>query len=155
MHGTLCVLVLWSCAFIVGGCGESPAPTHAEYGRELRAATAQLDSQTQALGAARAHSSPAADVARIRTVQARLRATARSLKVVEPSPDLRREHAALVSAVRDMAAAVDTLIEAEQLASTNPARAQVLLRAFASDDSLPRVQAAAAKITRAGVDAGL
>jgi hypothetical protein len=60
-----------------------------------------------------------------------------------------------VAGVRDMADAVDLLIEAQEAAETDPALAKQRARAFASDDSFKRVQAAAAELSDAGVDAGL
>jgi hypothetical protein len=151
--GTFLCMFLAASLFIAG-CGASAEPTKADYGAALRKVTSQLGALTGELGAAPKQSSTTARVARLKEVQLGVRRAGTQLRDITPPSSLATAHRDLVRAVQDMAGAVDLLIRAEQVVGTDPAAATKLLRRFSSDDSLPRVQAAAARITRAGVDAG-
>lgn len=148
-------------AVIAGGCGggSDDPPTNAEYGAELRRAMADLEEAYGVAGAAGNDPSPgssaAVSVARLHRSQVALRDAADRLDEIEASSGLADEHDDLVAGVRDMAHAVDLLIDAEQLADTDPAQAKRLAREFGSDDSFARVSRAAGRIADAGVDTGL
>ncbi|MCW2972736.1 MAG: hypothetical protein JWN72_1009 [Thermoleophilia bacterium] len=149
--GAACLVLA---TLVVAACGSSGSATTAAYGEELRAATANLTDLSTDLTAATGAGSPAQRVTRLKSIQLGLRETGNELSDVDPPTNLEKAHADLVAGVRDMADAVDDLVQAEQLAGTDPERAKLLLRRFASDDALPRVEAAAASISKAGVDAG-
>jgi hypothetical protein len=155
MRRAAVVLVAVSVAALVAaGCGGSDEPTNAEYGEQLRDAMADVEA---AYGAtADTPSGEGGDaVEQLRTTQVGLRDAGNRLADVTPPADLQDEHDALVAGVRDMADAVDKLVEAQDLAERDPARARALAREFASDDSFASVEAAASAIQDAGVDAGL
>jgi hypothetical protein len=139
---------------VAAGCGGSKPVSHEAYGTALRGATADLGGLTTDLAAAMKTSSPAKEIAQLHAIQLGLRTTGTNLQAVTPSPDLKAAHGELVAGVQDMADAIDLLVQAERLQASSPAKAQAALRKFAADPALPRVQAAAAKITKAGVDAG-
>ncbi|MBC7461393.1 MAG: hypothetical protein H7287_08520 [Thermoleophilia bacterium] len=148
------VQLLAACTIALTGCGSSGSVSTSAYGGELRAATSNLADLSTDLTAATATGSPEQRATRLHAIQLGLRETGNQLDEVTAPAGLAKTHAELVAGVRDMADAIDDLVQAEQLVATDPERAKVLLRRFASDDSLPRVEAAAAKITKAGVDAG-
>jgi hypothetical protein len=148
---------LVACTVLAVGCGGQREVTDAAYGKQLRAATSGLDGVSGAISEATQPSkvSVAERVAQVRSIQLGLRESGNELADVTPPDDLRDDHDQLVQGVRDMADAIDLLIQAEELSVTNPQRATTLLRQFATDPSLARVQEAATNITKAGVDAGL
>ena len=142
---------------MLAGCGGTHEVTKSEYGTELRAATSGLDGVSGDISRATAPSKLTTQqrIAQIRSIQLGLRESGNELADVTPPAHLRDEHEQLVSGVRDMADAVDLLIRAEQLSERDPARATALLRRFATDPSLARVQEATTRIAKAGVDAGI
>lgn len=157
--GTVAFLVLW--ALLAVSCGSAEVTTE-EYGAELRGAMTDLE---QAYGDASeavlarnaddASATVAETVAELRRSQLALRDAGNRLDEITPPEALAEDHESLVAGVRDMADAVDLLIEAQESAETDPKRAQQLAREFATDESFGRVEAAAASIEDAGVDAGL
>jgi hypothetical protein len=94
-------------------------------------------------------------VSDLRESQVALRDAANRLDEIEPPTDLADTHDQLVAGVRDMADAVDLLIQAQEVAEQDPAKAKSLARQFGQDDSFERVEAAAAGLADAGVDVGL
>lgn len=142
-----------------GGASDEPA-TKAEYERELRSTMDDLEAAYGQAGAAvdtksSGERSVGDVVAELRTSQIALRDAGNRLDQVVPPESLAATHAELVAGVRDMADAVDLLIDAQEAMEADPAEARRLARQFAADDSLKRVTAAAAKLSDAGVDAGL
>ncbi len=150
----LALLAVIIMAAIAAGCGGSDEPTNDEYGAQLRDAMADVEAAYGATTGA-----PGTDggdaVEQLRTTQVGLRDAGNRLADVTPPADLRDEHDALVAGVRDMADAVDKLVQAQELATSDPTRARALARQFASDGSFASVEAAASAIQDAGVDAGL
>ncbi|MCB0879723.1 MAG: hypothetical protein KDC46_12195 [Thermoleophilia bacterium] len=152
-------MAVW--AMLATSCGSTEV-TKAEYGKQLRSAMAELE---DAYGDTAAATTPAAGgdagtatprtVDDLRSSQLALRDAANRLDAITPPAELANDHDALVQGVRDMADAVDLLIEAQQQAESNPEQAKKLARQFASDDSFGTVEAAASRIQSAGVDAGL
>lgn len=149
-------------ALSLAGCGGDGAVTKAEYERELRSTMDELEeAYGSAAGAVmernadNATKSVADVVSELRTAQIALRDAGNRLEEIEPPTEIEDTHEELVAGVRDMADAVDLLIEAQELADRDPAGARQLAREFASDDSFQRVEAAAGHIEEAGVDAGL
>lgn len=142
-------------ALLMGGCG---SVSKQEYGKELRSTMGDLESSYgDAIGQAgggRGGATPT-DPAKLGTAQLALRDAATRLDEIDPPNDLRDEHRELVAGVRDMASAVSLLIKANELADSDPAKARKLTAKFAADDSFRRVGDAAARLDRAGVDAGL
>lgn len=147
-------------AALVASCGSGEV-TNEQYGRELRGA---MDDLEAAYGDAGAAATPSANakapdvketVRRLEVAQIALRDAGNKLDAIEAPPKLEKDHARLVRGVRDMADAVSLLIEAQQVAESDPARARTLAREFATDESFGTVEAAAAKLQEAGVDAGL
>lgn len=155
---TIACMALW--ALLAVSCGGSEV-TKEEYGRELRSAMADLETAWGDAGSAvepgkdTAETSTAQTVEDLRRSQLALRDAGNRLDDVVPPAQLRDDHDALVAGVRDMADAVDLLIQAQQAAETDPERAQQLAREFATDESFGTVEAAASNIEAAGVDAGL
>lgn len=155
----LAFLVLAGALLVAAGCGGGELTTQ-EYERELRRT---MDDLEDAYGRAGAALEPDANasrsvgdvIAQLRSAQVALRDAGSRLDAIEPPSEVSREHRELVAGVRDMADAVDLLIEAQEVAERDPERAQSLARRFATDDSFERVQAAAAELSEAGVDAGL
>ncbi|MCW2923707.1 MAG: hypothetical protein JWM98_1111 [Thermoleophilia bacterium] len=140
-------------ALLAVGCG---SVSKADYAKELRDTMGDLESSYgDAIGEAGGGNATPADAAKLRTAQLALRDAASRLDEIEPPEELRDEHHDLVQGVRDMADAVTLLVRATELADTNPTKARALTAKFASDDSFRRVGDAAARLDRAGVDAGL
>jgi hypothetical protein len=151
------LLVIAACWLGVASCaggGDSAAVSKASYGKQLRSTMADVE-QAYGKGADTKTETSAELVTRLQTLQIGLRDAANQLDEITPPTSLAAEHRKLVAGVRDMADAIDLRIEAEQVATSDPAKAKLLARQFASDDSFERVQAAAAAIDQAGVDAGL
>jgi hypothetical protein len=148
-------------AMLLATCGGTGGPaTKAEYERELRSTMDDLEAAYGQAGAAledrgAATRSVSAIVDDLRSAQVALRDAGNRLDEVEPPVELRSTHDELVAGVRDMADSVDKLIEAQEVAARDPKRAQQLAREFVEDDSFQRVEAAAAALSDAGVDAGL
>jgi hypothetical protein len=153
-------------AFVAGwavlavSCGSSEV-TREEYGSELRGAMGDLE---EAWGDTSGAVGPSAENARasteqtvddLRRSQLALRDAGNRLDSITPPQDLADDHDALVAGVRDMADAVDLLVDAQLAAESDPERAKELAREFATDESFGSVEAAAARIKQAGVDAGL
>lgn len=155
------VLMLLAAALLAtcGGASDEPS-SKAEYERELRAT---MDDLEAAYGEAGSAIEPGAGSTRsvgeivddLRASQVALRDAGNRLDELTPPEELADTHAELVAGVRDMADAVDLLIEAQESAEQDPARARQLARRFVTDESFDRVQAAAAELSDAGVDAGL
>jgi hypothetical protein len=156
------VALLLGCtgALLVAGCGDTPV-SREEYGRELRGAMTELEEAWGQTGGAVAPGQQTAAATTVETVgelrrsQLSLRDAGNRLAAITPPEELADDHEALIAGVRDMADAVDLLVEAQELAGSNPERARELAREFATDSSFARVEAAAARIEAAGVDAGL
>lgn len=154
--------VLVAVGVLAGACGGGGEVTKAEYERELRSTMDDLeDAYGSATGAVLARDAGDAPrsvgevVAELRSSQVALRDAGNRLDAIEPPAELTGTHQDLVAGVRDMADAVDLLIEAQEQAEADPARAQRVAKEFAADDSFQRVQAAAVELAEAGVDAGL
>lgn len=140
-------------AALLAGCG---SVSKAEYAKELRTTMGDLEaSYGDAIGEAGGGAATPADATKLRTAQLALRDAASRLDEIEPPEDLRDEHRDLVRGVRDMADSVSLLLRATELADSDPKQARALTAKFASDDSFRRVGDAAARLDRAGVDAGL
>jgi hypothetical protein len=158
----LLVAMLLVCAWglIAAGCGGAPV-SREEYGRELRGAMTELETAWGETGGAVAPGQQTAAATTVETVgelrrsQLSLRDAGNRLAAITPPEELADDHEALIAGVREMADAVDLLVEAQELAGSDPARARELAREFATDSSFTRVEAAAARIEAAGVDAGL
>lgn len=157
----LAAVLALAAAALLAGCGDDGPVSEEEYGRELRETMGQLEEaygtagdalSTQGSGGMR---SVGDIVAELRSAQVALRDAGNRLDGIEPPAGLADEHDDLVAGVRDMADAVDLLVEAQEVAGTDQRRAERLAREFASDDSFERVEAAAAALQQAGVDAGL
>lgn len=158
------LLALTATALLAAGCGGGDL-SEEEYGEQLRSTMAELEA---AYGTAGSAIDPEGSggggggtrsvgdvVEELRSTQVALRDAGNRLASIEPPTELGDEHDDLVAGVRDMADAVDLLIEAQEVAATNQRRAEQLAREFASDDSFDRVEAAAAALEEAGIDAGL
>lgn len=154
-------LLVAAAVLLAVSCGGTDPVTTDEYGAELRSAMGELE---EAYGDAGSAVAPDADnaadsveetVQKLRTSQLALRDAGNRIDAIEPPAQLADDHEALVAGVRDMADAVDLLIEAHQQAADNPAEARRLAREFATDESFGAVEAAASRIESAGVDAGL
>lgn len=153
----LAPLVLAAC----GGASDEPL-TKSAYEQKLQstmddleAAYGEAGAATSGGGGAKGERSVAQIVAELRTSQVALRDAGNRLDEITPPADLAATHDQLVAGVRDMADAVDLLIKAQETAEQDPAKAKQYARQFGADDSFERVQAAAAKLADAGVDAGL
>lgn len=147
-------------ALLAVSCGARTV-THEEYGRDLREAMADVEEAYGDTGDAVA---PAKDTAEattgqtiddLRTTQLALRDAGNRLDAIAAPTDLQDDHDALVAGVRDMADDIDLLVRAQQLAESDPAEAKRLAREFATSGSFGAVEAAASRIEKAGVDAGL
>ena len=153
--GLLCA---W--ALLAVSCGTREV-TKAEYGRQLDDTMADLEEAYGDAGSAvdssagSTASGTVGTVDELRRSQLAIRDAGNRLDEITPPDALAEDHDALVQGVRDMADAIDLLIEAQELAEEDPARATKLAREFATDDSFTRVEAAASRIESAGVDAGL
>lgn len=156
---TIAFVALW--ALLVASCGGTGEVTRSAYGTQLRSTMADLESAygdagaAVATGGARTTAAAKDPVQQLRTSQIALRDAGNRLDEIHPPKDLAADHRELVRGVRDMADAIDLLILAQQAADTDPKRASQLARRFATDPSFAKVQAAATKIEKAGVDAGL
>lgn len=154
------VLLVCTWGLLATSCGAEQV-TADEYERELQAAMDDLEAaygttgSAVAPGADQAAASTEATVQELRSSQIALRDAANRLSEITPPAEFVDDHEALVAGVRDMADAVDLLVEAQQVAVREPARARELAREFASDESFGAVEAAASRLTAAGVDAGL
>lgn len=154
------VLLVCVWALLAASCGSEPV-TRQEYARELQRAMDDLEAaygtagSAVAPGASQAAASTEETVQELRTSQVALRDAGNRLADIEPPAELAGEHDALVSGVRDMADAVDLLVEAQQSAEADPARARRLAREFAADESFGAVEAAASRLSAAGIDVGL
>lgn len=142
-----------------GGGSQEPS-TKAEYERELRATMDDLEAAYGQAGSAidgtaGSTRSVGEVVEDLRSSQVALRDAGNRLDEIVPPESLAETHDELVAGVRDMADNVDRLIDAQETAERDPARAKQLAREFVNDESFDRVQAAAAKLSDAGVDAGL
>ena len=142
-----------------GGASDEPL-TKSEYERELRTTMDDLEAAYgqagEAIGGTGGSTRTVGEVvADLRSSQVALRDAANRLDEIVPPTELADTHAELVAGVREMADNVDLLIEAQESAEQDPARARQLARDFVEDESFDRVQAAAAELSDAGVDAGL
>lgn len=164
------VVAAIACAIVVlGGCGtDDTRPTRAEYGRQLRATMHQLEAaygdalagspgSASGTGATPPATSDAERVEQLERTRTALTDAAERLNDLQPPEDLASAHDDLVRGVRAMAIDVDDLVEAQRVAKSDPARARQLTRGFATSSarSFQQVQDAAARISDAGVDAGL
>ena len=160
--GAVAFVAVW--ALLAVSCGGEVS--REEYADELRAALSEVEGAygdvSSSLGGggaggdgtqAGATSGQLAD--QLRTTQVAIRDAGNRLDEIVPPDDLADEHGDLVAGVRDMADAVDLLIEAEEVAGSDPKRAQELTREFATDDAFERVTAASSAIRDAGVDVDL
>ncbi len=149
-------VVVWATLAVSCGGGEV---SREDYGTELSAAMADVEEAYGTAGSAlepgAADSSTAERVEKLRTTQIAIRDAGNRLDEVTPPEDLTTEHDELVAGVRDMADAVDLLIEAQELATTDPERAKELTREFATDDAFETVVGASTKIRDAGVHVDL
>lgn len=154
------VLILCAWALLATSCG-SEQVTAEEYERELQSAMDELEAAygtaggAVSPGAAQAAASTEETVRELRSSQVALRDAGNRLAAIEPPDELGDDHEALVAGVRDMADAVDLLVEAQEVAETRPDRARELAREFAADESFGAVEAASSRLSAAGVDAGL
>jgi hypothetical protein len=145
-----------------GGSSDEPL-TRSQYEQQLQTTMDDLEAAYGDAGAATTggggakggRRSVAQIVDELRTSQVALRDAGNRLDEITPPEDLAATHDQLVAGVRDMADAVDLLIKAQEAAEQDPAQAKQYARQFGADDSFERVQAAAAKLADAGVDAGL
>ena len=149
-------VVVWATLAVSCGGGEV---SREEYAQELSSAMADVEEAYGDAGSAlepgAADTSTADRVAQLRSTQVAIRDAGNRLDEVTPPKDLTDEHDDLVAGVRDMADAVDLLIEAQELAATDPARAKELTRRFATDDAFETVVGASTRIRDAGVDVDL
>ncbi len=147
-------VAIW--ALLAVSCGSGGAVTKDEYAKELTAAMADVEEAYGDAGSAldpeTSKATTADRVGQLRATQIAIRDAGNRLDQVTPPADLQAEHDDLVAGVRDMADAVDLLIDAQELAETDPARAKELTRRFATDDAFETVVGASAKIRDAGVD---
>lgn len=161
-RGTVAVLFVAAWALLAVSCGSGGAVTKEEYATELSAAMADVEeaygdatNAVIARNADNASTSVADLVERLRTTQISIRDAGNRLDEITPPEELSTEHDDLVRGVRDMADAVDLLIEAQELAETDPKRASELARQFATDDAFETVVGATTNIRDAGVDVAL
>lgn len=149
-------VAVWAILAVSCGGGEV---TREDYATELSTAMADVEQAYGDAGFALEPGSVATSTAerihKLRSTQIAIRDAGNRLDDVTPPEDLTVEHAELVAGVRDMADAVDLLIEAQELAATDPARAKELTREFATDDAFETVVGASTKIRDAGVDVDL
>lgn len=159
--GAILFVALW--ATLAASCGG--APSKEEYGREVNDTLAEVEKSYGGVGQttgggtddAAADDSAAAtstedQVQQLEQTQIGLRDAANRLSEIEAPDGLADDHEQLVAGVRDMADAIDTLIEAQRLADTDSPRARELMQEFATDDAFRTVEAAARNIRKAGVD---
>ena len=143
-----------------GGSSDEPL-TKSQYEQKLQSTMDDLEAAYGDAGAAtsggggKSERSVSQIVDELRTSQVALRDAGNRLDEIIPPEDLAATHDQLVAGVRDMADAVDLLIKAQEAAEQDPAQAKQYARQFGADDSFEQVQAAAAKLADAGVDAGL
>lgn len=150
----LTAAVLAAAAVFGAACGGELSKE--EYGAELRTTMNELeDAYGNAQQETAGGTETPGDADRLREQQVALRDAGNRLEEIDPPSDLSDEHGDLVGGVRDLAGSIDLLIEATEVAETDPERAKELTRRFASNDSFLRVGDAAARLDRAGVDAGL
>lgn len=158
-RATGAVLLMATWALLAVSCGSGGAVTKKEYGTQLSAAMADVEKAYGDAGSAlepgKADATTAERVQQLRSTQIAIRDAGNRLDEVTPPEDLADEHADLVAGVRDMADAVDLLIEAQEAADSDPARAKELTRQFATDDAFETVVGASTKIRDAGVDVAL
>lgn len=156
------VLSILACAWalLVVSCGDARSST-ADYEQQLQSIMGELEESwgtTASAGvtdAGEARSPTVQIIDRHRRAQLSLRDAANRLDDIKPPEQVDEDHAVLIAGVRDMADAIDLLIEAEQVAASDAAKAKRLARQFATDDSFESVMAAANNIEKAGIDAGL
>ena len=156
------LLAMLVAGLLLATCGGSSSEplSKSEYERELRTTMDDLEAAYGQAGAAVDTKTTGTRnvgevVADLRTSQIALRDAGNRLDEIVPPESLADAHGELVSGVRDMADSIDLLIEAQESVETDPARAKQLAREFVEEGSLARVTAAAAKLSDAGVDAGL
>jgi hypothetical protein len=158
-RATTAALFVAAWALLAVSCGSGGAVTKDEYAKELSSAMADVEEAYGDAGSAlepgTADSTTAARVAQLRSTQIAIRDAGNRLDDVTPPEDLKSEHDDLVAGVRDMADAVDLLIEAQELAERDPAKAKELTRQVATDDAFETVVGASTKIRNAGVDVSL
>lgn len=156
----LAILATVTMAALLATCGGGGEVTKQEYETALQATMDDLESAYGDAGSAQAGGGGASrsvdeQVAELRTAQVAIRDAGNRLDEIEPPAELAETHDELVAGVREMADAVDLLVGAQEQAEADPAEAKRLMREFAGDESFDRVQAAAAELSDAGVDAGL
>ena len=152
-------VALWAILAVSCGSGEV---SKEEYAKELTSSMSDVEAAygdaTNAVtdeGADSSARSIGELVSQLRTTQVAMRDAGNRLDEITPPADLATEHDDLVAGVRDMADAIDLLIEAQELSATDPKRASELARQFATDDAFETVVGAATKIRDAGVDVDL
>lgn len=152
------VLFVAAWAVLAVSCGGGEV-TREEYAQELSSAMADVEEAYGDAGSALetegAEQSTAERVEQLRSTQIAIRDAGNRLDEIEPPKDLGAEHDDLVAGVRDMADAIDLLVEAQELAERDPERARELTREFATDDAFETVVGASTKIRDAGVDVEL
>jgi len=152
------LLALAATMLLLAACGGSSEPTKEEYGQALRATMANLD---EAYGDANvastdgAEQDTAATVRQLKASQLSLRDAGNQLDDVTPPSRFAKDHEQIVEGVREMADAIDLLVEAQELAESDPKAAEAAARKFSTDDSFEQVALAAANLEEAGVDTGL
>lgn len=156
---TVTLVAMLVAALLLATCGGGGAVTKEEYERELQSTMDELEAAYGEAGSARPGGgesrSVEEEVTELRRAQVAIRDAGNRLDEIEPPEQLADAHTELVLGVRDMADAVDLLVQAQEQAVSDPNDAKRLMREFASDESFDRVQAAAARLSDAGVDAGL
>jgi len=157
-RATFAALMVATWAVLAVSCGSGEV-SREEYGQELRSAMQDVEEAYADSGAvvegAPEEAATTDTGAQLRAKQIALRDAANRLDSITAPDDLASAHESLVSGVRDMADAVDLLIDAQEASTSDPAEAKRLAREFATDTSFGKVEAAASKIQQAGVDAGL
>ena len=142
-------------AMTLVSCGTEPL-TEEAYGTELRSTMGELEeAYGDAIGETAGGGATPADAEELRSAQLALRDAGNRLDEIDPPEGLEDEHADLVSGVRDMADDVTLLVDATELAETDPARAKELTAKFAASKAFRQVGDAASRLDRAGIDAGL
>jgi hypothetical protein len=158
-RATVSVLLVATWALLAVSCGGGGEVTREEYAEELTSAMSDVEAAygdaSSAIEPGAAGQSTEERVANLRTTQLAIRDAGNRLDEIEPPEDLAPEHDDLVGGVQDMADAIDLLIEAQELAASDPARAKELTREFATDDAFEAVVGASTAIRDAGVDVEL
>lgn len=157
------VLVAWLVlSLLVAGCGTERVGKE-EYGRQLREVSRDLAAEypgvagpgTDRLADDPGDGSAVEQEGRLEDTRVALEDAAARLAGIQPPEELEDAHRDLVAGVRDIAASVEALLEAQRVATSDPVRARRLTREFAAGTGPRRVVAAAARLQDAGVDPGL